>query len=96
MTISSTQKPLLGKSRSNRRLESDEIQNVIDSSRILLFIKKEDGEGTDFYYLGDCSIMEGTIKQEKMSDGKPVVHFTFELDQEVDKEIYKYLTSDSN
>ena len=83
-------------SRSNRRLESDEIQNVIDSSRILLFIKKEDGEGTDFYYLGDCSIMEGTIKQEKMSDGKPVVHFTFELDQEVDKEIYKYLTSDSN
>lgn len=81
-------------SRSQRKLESEEIQNVINSERILLFVKKEDGEGTDFYFIGDCSIMEGTIKQDTMSDGKPVVHFKFELDQEVEEGIYKYLTEE--
>jgi hypothetical protein len=80
-------------SRSNRRLGSDEIKNVIGSDRILLFVKKEDGEGTDFYYVGDCSIQEGSIKQDTMVDGKtPVVHFTFELDEPVDDALYNYLT----
>ena len=80
-------------SRSNRRIQSDEIQNVIASKRILLFIKKEDGEGTDFYFIGNCKIQEGSIKQDKMKDGKPVVHFKFELDREVDEDIFKYLTN---
>jgi hypothetical protein len=79
-------------SRSNRRIDSDEIKNVISSKRILLFIKKEDGEGSDFYYIGDCSIEKGSIRQEKMSDGKPVVHFTFKLDKEVEQNLYNYLT----
>jgi hypothetical protein len=80
-------------SRSQRRIESPEIQNVINSRRILLFVKKEDGEGTDFYFIGDCSIAEDSIKQDTMDDGKtPVVHFTFELDASVENEIYKYLT----
>lgn len=79
-------------SRSNRRIESEEIQNVINSKRILLFIKKEDGEGSDFYFIGDCKIKDGSIKQDKMKDGKPVVHFTFILDKEVDDDLYKYLT----
>jgi len=81
-------------SRSQRRIESDEIQNVINSERILLFLKKEDGEGTDFYFIGDCSIVEGTIKQDTMDNGKPVVHFTFELDEAVEDGLYAYLTED--
>lgn len=82
-------------SRSNRRLGSDEIQNVIDSDRILLFVKKEDGEGKDFYYVGDCSIKEGSIKQDRMADGTtPVVHFTFNIDEPVEDGIYKYLTEE--
>ena len=78
-------------SRSNRRIESNEIQNVVNSKRILLFIKKEDGEGTDFYFIGDCTIKDGSIKQDKMKDGKPVVNFTFILDKEVDEDIFNYL-----
>ena len=70
-------------SRSQRNIESPEIQNVINSKRILLFVKKGDGEGTDFYFIGDCKIINGSIKQDKMDDGKPVVHFSFELDEEV-------------
>ena len=82
-------------SRSQRNIESPEIQNVINSKRILLFVKKGDGEGTDFYFIGDCKIINGSIKQDKMDDGKPVVHFSFELDEQIDEGLLKYLTTDS-
>jgi SOS-response transcriptional repressor LexA len=83
-------------SRSNRKLESPEIQKVIASKRILLFVKKEDGEGTDFYYLGDASIVKDSVKQDKMEDsGSPVVHFTFEIDQPVIETLYSYLTKNN-
>jgi hypothetical protein len=82
-------------SRSQRNIESPEIQNVINSKRILLFVKKGDGEGTDFYFIGDCKIINGSIKQDKMDDGKPVVHFSFELDEQIDEGLLKYLTTDN-
>lgn len=82
-------------SRSNRKIESGEIQQVISSKRILLFIKKKDGEGTDFYFIGDITILDGSIKQEIMPKSKePVVHFSFELDQTVEKNLYKYLVDE--
>ncbi len=80
-------------SRSNRKKESTEIQNVINSDRILLFIKKEDAEGTDYYYMGDCRIMPSSIEQATMQDGKPVVRFKFELEEPVNEYLYKYITS---
>ena len=83
-------------SRSNRRLESNEIQNVIKSNRILLFVKKGDGEGTDFYFMGDCSIIENSIEQSVMpSSQKPVVHFKFQLGQPVSDSLYQYITSNN-
>jgi len=82
-------------SRSNRKLESNEIKNVINSNRILLFVKKEDGEGTDFYFMGDISIVPDSIKQDYMRDSKlPVVHFKFHLEQPVIDSIYQYITTD--
>jgi len=88
------QRTFAWESRSQRKIDSDEIQNVINSERILLFVKKEDGEGTDFYFIGDCSIIDDSIKQDKMEDGKPVVHFTFQLDKTVEDSLYSYLTKD--
>lgn len=83
-------------SRSNRRLTSSEIQNVINSERILLFVKKSDGEGTDFYFIGDCSIMPDSVRQDTMPESNlPVVHFTFKLEQTVPKDLYNYLTSNN-
>lgn len=80
-------------SRSNRKIDSQEIQNVIQSKRILLFVKKEDGEGSDFYYLGDATIIEGSIEQRKMKDSNsPVVHFKFSLKTPVEDSIYEYIT----
>ena len=81
-------------SRSNRKLSSQEIKNVINSKRVLLFVKKEDAEGTDFYYLGDVSIIKDSIKQAEMPDsGKPVVHFKFQLEQPVKDDLYNYITA---
>jgi len=81
-------------SRSNRKLSSQEIKNVINSKRILLFVKKEDAEGTDFYFMGDASIIEDSIQQAKMADsGKAVVHFKFQLEQPVKDDLYNYITA---
>jgi superfamily II DNA or RNA helicase len=84
-------------SRSNRKLESNEIQSVINSNRILLFVKKGDGEGTDFYFMGDCSIITNSIEQAIMPDSqKPIVHFKFQLEQPVTENLYQYITSNNS
>lgn len=81
-------------SRSNRKLSSQEIKNVINSKRILLFVKKEDAEGTDFYFMGDASIIKDSIQQAEMPDsGQPVVHFKFQLEQSVKDDLYNYITA---
>lgn len=83
-------------SRSKRRLESNEIKNVINSNRILLFVKKEDAEGTDFYFMGDVSIISDSIEQGYMPDSNlPVVHFKFHLEKPVIDSIYNYITTDN-
>jgi len=82
-------------SRSNRKLESNEIKEVIKSNRILLFVKKKDGEGKDFYFMGDVTIIPDSIEQSVMPNSKsPVVHFKFHLKQPVINSIYDYITSD--
>ena len=80
-------------SRSNRRIESSEIQNVIKSERVLLFIKKADSEGTEFYYMGDVGIIPESIEQGEMKDtAQPVVHFKFKLENPVPENLYSYIT----
>lgn len=82
-------------SRSNRKIDSAEIQNVIHSELILLFIKKSDGEGTDFYCLGEVSIVENSIVQAQMPKSEePVVHFKYQIKNRVEENLYKYLTSE--
>ena len=89
------QKTFAWESRSNRRPESDEIKAVVKSKRILLFVKKADGEGSDFYYMGDVTIVPGSIKPGIMPDTKqPVVHFKFQLEQPVIPNLYQYITTE--
>lgn len=79
-------------SRSNRKIESEEIQKVINSRRTLLFVKKEDNEGTDFYYIGEMK--HNSYVQSYMEEtNSPVVNFNFELDQAVEDSIFNYLVS---
>ncbi|SHO60207.1 DUF3427 domain-containing protein [Algoriphagus zhangzhouensis] len=82
-------------SRSNRKLNSTEIRSVVNSTRILLFVKKEDGEGSDFYFMGDVSIIPNSIEQALMPNSRiPVVHFKFHLEKPVIDSLYKYMTTD--
>ncbi|RVT80010.1 DUF3427 domain-containing protein [Flavobacterium sufflavum] len=82
-------------SRSNRKIDSNEIKDVINSNRILLFVKKEDGEGTDFYFMGNVTIIPDSIEQSYMPNTQsPVVHFKFHLEQPVIDSIYHYITTD--
>lgn len=84
-------------SRSNRKVSSPEIQNVMASKRILLFVKKEDGEGSDFYFMGNVSIIPDSVKQARMPRTKlPVVHFKFLLNDPVKPNLYNYLTTIRN
>lgn len=83
--------------RARVRLNSDQVMRIMDAkTRKLLFVKKSDAEGKDFYYLGDLSVAgnptETTIKND---EGKelPIVNFKFLLDKPVDAKLYEYLNA---
>ena len=84
-------------SRSNRSFKSKEVAEIMQSNQtglaLHLFVKKEDGEGSDFYYLGPVSYLEDSATETRMQDGKtPVVTMNFELANEVSSTLYDYLT----
>lgn len=59
-----------------------------------MFIKKSDGEGTDFYYMGKVTPAEWkqtTIENDK---GKllPIMNFKLRLEHAVRNDIYEYFT----
>ena len=72
------------------------IKNHNNQLRLPLFMKKHNGEGTDFYYMGDVkpideSFEETTIKNDQNRD-VPVVKVVLELGTPVESTIYNYLT----
>ncbi|WP_152657086.1 DUF3427 domain-containing protein [Oceanobacillus sp. CFH 90083] len=87
--------------RSNRTLKSEEVQKIIYAETkgidIHLFIKKDDDEGSDFYYLGQALPNQQTVEQDNMLDKNnkeiPVVHMNMILNDSVDHDLYQYITS---
>ena len=83
--------------RSSRTLESEEVKKIIDAKEnnidIHIFVKKDNDEGSDFYYLGKASPDKNTVQQDKMEDGKPVVHMNMVMEQSVDSRLYHYIMS---
>ncbi|MDM5332134.1 DEAD/DEAH box helicase [Ureibacillus composti] len=79
-------------------LESKEVKTILsykDQDLTLhLFTKKDDGEGTDFYYLGEVDIAGGSEKNETMPDGSAVVTMNLVLEQPVKYDIYHYLVEE--
>ncbi|MGG4169250.1 DEAD/DEAH box helicase [Rossellomorea vietnamensis] len=88
--------------RSNRTLGSQEVKKVINAVQqglnIHLFVKKDDDEGTDFYYIGKAVPEEDSEEQTTMLDknGKelPVVRMNMLLEHEVESSLYHYLIED--
>jgi superfamily II DNA or RNA helicase/HKD family nuclease len=68
--------------------------------RVPFFVKKHNGEGADFYYLGNVrpipsSFRETTIKDDKGND-LSIVEIVLKLDHAVEHSLYNYLTMDDS
>lgn len=75
--------------------ESMDIINYKESGlKICLFVKKSDGEGTDFYYMGEVEPVQWRQTSIQNDKGKqlPIVNFVFQLKNSVREDIYEYLT----
>ena len=81
-------------SKNNRKLTSKEVQKFFtDKYRLLLFMKKSDADDNkDFYYLGTCSYIDSSARQENQ-DGKPIVSMNLRLDNRVNYHLYHLLTN---
>ena len=82
--------------RSKVSMNSPEAQELIhykeNGLKIYLFIKKSDGEGTDFYYMGKVEPVEWsetTIENDK-GQKLPIMNFQMKLEHGVRNDIYEY------
>ncbi|MGK7376928.1 DUF3427 domain-containing protein [Planococcus sp. 1R117A] len=90
--------------RSNRTLASEEVIKIINAKEqgiaLHLFVKKDDDEGGDFYYLGEVVPDKNMTEQSTMEDknGKeiPVVHMNMVLERSLESKLYHYITSEEN
>lgn len=86
-------------SKPQRRLSNSTLLSIRNHNNIIrlpLFMKKHNGEGTDFYYMGnvkpiDNTFEETTIKNDRNID-VPVVKVVLELATPVESLIYDYIT----
>ena len=85
--------------RSRVKMDSKEIielQNYENLGlRILLFIKKSDSEGSDFYYMGDViplSFIQTTIRNSDAAE-LPIVNIQYKMLQPVEEKMYEYITN---
>lgn len=73
----------------------NKIKNNERGLKILLFVKKCDGEGTDFYYMGQAEPLEWaqTIIENDAGKQLPIMNFLLGLKKSVREDIYDYLMS---
>ena len=69
------------------------MKDVEEATRKHLFVKKSDGEGDDFYYMGKFKIIEKKHATKKDNKGKehPIAKVTFEMETRVKPELLNYL-----
>lgn len=86
-------------SKSNRKIESKDVQSILGKNgviRLPLFIKKNNDEGKDFYYMGDIKPQLDNVEQTLMNSdsGKKVsvVKIRFNLENPVSDSMYRYLS----
>ena len=81
--------------RSRVRLSSPQIPAIQDRHRRkLLFVKKSDAEGSNFYYIGDLKVLGDPVETTIANDAGvqlPIVNFRFIIDKPVEEKLYAYL-----
>ena len=85
-------------SKSNRTISSNDVQSILGQNgpiRLPLFIKKNNDEGLDFYYMGEVSPVLNQVEQSTIlnDSGKqlPIVKIRFNLTDSVTSSMYNYL-----
>ena len=86
-------------SKSNRSTKSPDviaITNINNPIRLPFFIKKDDYEGSEFYYIGEFKVIPETIIDSKMIDKEKnkeisVVKINMEIDKPLRQDLYNYL-----
>ena len=87
-------------SKSNRKVTSKDVQSILGAQgdiRLPLFIKKNNDEGFDFYYMGNIHPYKNMVEQTTMENDKgkkvSVVRIRFSLEHSVPDTLYKYITT---
>lgn len=84
---------MLWYTKSNRNLSSPDVQPIVTNSVDLhVFAKKDDAEGTGFYYLGRATSVDPEESTMAGNDGNrlPVVRTTLHFDEPIDTALYDY------
>ena len=81
--------------KSNRRLDSADVAPIVKAAvDVHVFVKKDDAEGTDHYYLGQATAHDAV--QTVMPDGKggalPVVEMHLRFDEPVRQGLFDYFS----
>jgi len=90
---------MLWYTRNQRTFKSNEIKELLYSDEydntIHIFVKKDDDEGSDFYYLGKANPNKDTAEETTIMDNngkeRPIVRMHLILEQEIQPALYEYL-----
>ena len=89
-------------SKSKRTLSSSDVIKFKEAEklgiRLPLFVKKENAEGDDFYYIGDVSPIKNDFTQTTMENEDQqvsVVKMMFHIDSPVERSMYNYITKNN-
>lgn len=87
-------------SKSNRKITSNDVQSILGAHgkiRLPLFIKKNNDEGSEFYYMGDIHPNKDMVEQTAMENDQgnkvSVVKIRFNLEHSVPDNLYRYITT---
>ncbi|GAA5108867.1 DUF3427 domain-containing protein [Alloalcanivorax gelatiniphagus] len=77
-------------SKSNRTLESKDVKQFVEHQvDIHVFVKKDDAEGSDHYYLGQAHVAEA-VETQMAGEALPVVEMTLKFDEPIKQGLFDY------
>ncbi len=79
--------------RSRRTLRSEEVAAIVEHrAKTFVFAKKDDAEGSDFYFLGsaESSNAEQTTMRGENGEELDVVRMHLTFDQPIESAVYDY------
>lgn len=86
--------------KSNRKVKSNDVQSILGKKgdiRLPLFIKKDNDEGMDFYYMGEVkpnlNLVESTTIKNDNGKTMPIVKIRLNLVTPVISSLYNYITA---